>query len=83
MKEKASVDRFEGKFAVILVGEENRVVNIPRGQFPKGIKEGTWLIVELDGDKLISAEVDPEETEKARKRIMEKLERLRRGEHLP
>jgi hypothetical protein len=81
MKEKASVDRFEEKYAVILVGEENRVVNVIKSKLPRKIKEGMWLVVEFDGNNLISAEIDPEETERARKRIMEKLERLRKGEH--
>lgn len=81
MKEKASLDRFEGEYAVILVGETNRVVNVLRSQLPKGVKEGIWLVVEFVGEKLTNAEIDPEETERARKRIMDKLERLRRGEH--
>jgi Protein of unknown function (DUF3006) len=81
MKEKASLDRFEGEYAVILVGDANRVVNVLRSQLPKGVKEGLWLIVEFVGEKLTSAEIDPEETERARKRIMDKLERLRKGEH--
>jgi hypothetical protein len=81
MKEKASLDRFEGEYAVILVGDTDRVVNVLRTQLPKGVKEGIWLVVEFVGDKLITAVIDPEETERARIRIMDKLERLRKGEH--
>lgn len=82
MIEKAVIDRFEDGFAVLLVGETNRLVNVPRKRLPKGVKEGTWLKVELEGDLLASAEIDAEETENAKKRIAEKLERLRRGDHL-
>jgi hypothetical protein len=57
------------------------VVNVPRPQLPKDVKEGEWLMVEFDGEKFITAEANPEETENARKRIMDKLERLRKGEH--
>lgn len=82
MTEKAVIDRFEGKFAVLFVGEENRKVDIPRSQLPAGVEEGMWLRVELDGGRLVRAEIDPEETARMRERIAARLARLRRGEHL-
>lgn len=82
MTEKASIDRFEGKWAVLLVGDPPRVVNVRRSSLPKGSKEGDWLLVECEDDHLQSAQLDPEETERVSKRIEKKLERLRRGEHL-
>ena len=82
MKEKAVIDRFEGDVAVLLVGDHERRVNVPRRDLPRGAKEGTWLQVELDGDRVVSATIDQEETERARRRIAEKLERLKKGEHL-
>ncbi len=82
MIEKAVIDRFENGFAVLLVGETNRRVNVPRKRLPKGVKEGIWLKVEFEGEEMLSAEIDAEETELAKKRIAEKLERLRRGDHL-
>jgi hypothetical protein len=81
MKEKAVVDRFEGAFAVLLIGENSRKVDIPRKMLPKGTKEGTWLQVEFEADTLKSAEIDPEEMAAAKKRIMDKLAALRRGDH--
>lgn len=82
MIEKGVIDRFEDGFAVFLIGENNRRVNVLRKQLPKGVKEGTWLKVEFEGEELQNAEIDVEETANARKRIAEKLERLRRGDHL-
>ncbi|HEX9988191.1 MAG TPA: DUF3006 domain-containing protein [Chloroflexia bacterium] len=79
--EKAVIDRIEESWAVLLVGESGRVVNAPRSSLPRRAREGQWLLVELEGDEVISAVVDREETERARKRIEGKLERLRRGEH--
>jgi len=79
---KAVIDRFEGNNAVLSVGEENRQIVVPRKSLPKGIREGVWLQVEVEGDQLISAEIDEEETARMRERIAEKLERLRRGDHL-
>ena len=82
MKQQAVIDRFEGEWAVLLVGEEERRLNVPRKNLPRGAREGQWLQVELEGDQLLSASIDREATDQARQRVMEKLERLRRGEHL-
>ncbi len=82
MIEKAVVDRFEDGQAVLLVGDQERRMVVPRKSLPRRVKEGHWLKVEVQGDQLISATIDEEETARARQRIAEKLERLRRGEHL-
>jgi hypothetical protein len=74
---KATIDRFEGKMAVLLVDE--KPLNVLRSALPAGAKEGDWLEVELDGTRLVSAKVDSEEKEQMKKRIEEKLARLRRG----
>jgi len=80
--EKASIDRFEGNLAVIIVGDEAVEKVIPKASLPRGAKEGSWLKVEFDGDRLICIEIDEEETERAKQRIAEKLKILRRNEHL-
>jgi hypothetical protein len=82
MIEKAVIDRFEGDVAVLLVGDKERQVVVPRKSLPAGVKEGHWLKVELDGDNLVSAVIDAEETAKMKQRIAGKLEQLRRGDHL-
>jgi len=82
MVEKAVIDRFEEGLAILLVGEDERRVEVPREALPRGAREGYWLQVELEGDQLAHAVIDPEETMRARKRILEKLQQLRRGDHL-
>ena len=82
MTTKAVIDRFENDSAVLLVGEEEEKLVVPRKSLPDGAKEGVWLQVEVEDDRLLSAVVDLDETAAAKKRIAEKLERLRRGEHL-
>jgi prophage tail gpP-like protein len=57
-------------------------MDVPRSRLPKGVKEGTWLQVEIQGDKVIDAKIDEEETNRAKQRIAEKLAALRRGDHL-
>lgn len=77
MIQKAAIDRFEGKYAVLLVDEKPR--NILRNLLPPGVKEGDWLEVIFEGDRLVSAKIDPEEKARMKKRIDEKLARLRAG----
>lgn len=83
-EQSAVIDRFEGKLAVLLVGEDEKVVNVPRSSLPKRVRAGHWLKVQLsedEPDKLVSAEPDPAATEAARARISEKLAKLRSGSH--
>ncbi len=79
---KAVIDRFENGHAVLLVGDEGRRLSVPRKALPRGAREGSWLKVDVEGDQLVSATIDHEETAAARQRIADKLDRLRRGEHL-
>ena len=82
MKTKAVIDRFEGDYAVLILKESNQCLNAPRKSLPSKSKEGSWLVVELDGEKIVGAELDEQETEEARKRIATKFERLKKGDHL-
>lgn len=78
----AVIDRFEGNTAVLLVGEERRVLNVLRDALPAGAREGMWLKVELEDGMVKQAALDEDATDEARQRIQEKLDRLRRGDHL-
>ena len=76
--EKAVIDRIvDGKIAVILVGEDQRQHHHPADELPEGAREGTWLRVRVEGAKIVSIEVDPGETDEARRRIQEKMDKLR------
>ena len=76
------IDRFEGDWAVIEVADEPELRNVPKQLLPRGAKEGDHLQLELEDGRVIRVQLDPEATENARKRIQDKLDRLRRGEHL-
>jgi len=84
MEEKAVVDRIEdGQVAVLLVGDEQIERVVPVSQLPPGAVAGSWLWARYDGDRLIEARLDAEESEQARQRIAEKMGRLRqRGQRL-
>ena len=81
MKTKAVIDRFEGDKAVLLVGEEEDKLIVPRVSLPSGAKEGQWLQVDVEDDRVLSAVIDEAETARAKERIDEKLAILRRGEN--
>ncbi len=80
--ERAVIDRFEGRSAVLLVGDEGRQVDVFRRQLPRTAREGQWLRITLRDGEMVQVVVDEAATEEARQRIQEKLERLRRGDHL-
>lgn len=81
----AVIDRFEGNLAVLLVGEDEKVINVPRSALPKRVRAGHWLKIQQSADDpetLVSAEVDKSATQAARTRIADKLAKLRSGEYL-
>ena len=52
--EPAVIDRFEGEYAVILVGEMQRPYDIPRHRLPPAAREGDWLRIERIDNQIIS-----------------------------
>jgi hypothetical protein len=66
---RAVIDRIEGKMAVVLMGDYEEKIDIPLADLPKGTKEGTCLKVKF--------EIDQDEEVNRRKRIEERLERLK------
>ena len=72
------VDRIVDKrHAVLLVGESEVEKIVSVDKLPPGAGEGTWLRVEFEGDELVTAEVDAEETARVKARITAKMGRLR------
>ena len=76
------IDRFEGEWAVIEITSETEPRNVSRKLLPRGAKEGDYLQLEIEDGTVIQAKVDPAATDVAKERIKDKLNRLRRGEHL-
>src|SRR5688572_8246291 len=82
--QSAVIDRYEEQFAVVFFADDPETpVNIARHHLPRRKpRDGTYLKIERRGDEIVSISVDKAATKAARKRIQEKLERFRRGEHL-
>lgn len=66
---KGVIDRFEGNFAVILFGDDETKVDIPRQLLPEEAKEGSWLNFRI--------ELDPEGEKKQKVKIQELLDKLK------
>lgn len=72
----AVIDRIvEGRQAVLLTGDEEYIV--PVEQLPDGATEGDWVRVLFGENGIVSATIDADETERRRRRIKEKMARLR------
>lgn len=79
---KAVVDRFEGDFAVLIAAERSEPLVVPRQDLPEEVREGDHLDIDMRDDAIIAIRIDAEATAAAQQRIQEKLNRLRRGDHL-
>jgi hypothetical protein len=78
VEEKAVIDRIvDNRYAVLLVGDEEREVVLPVEQLPEDASEGTWLRVQIANNAITAITVDPDETETVRRRITEKMALLR------
>lgn len=65
---KAVLDRFEGRCAVLLVGEREIKFDLPRELLPDGAKEGNILSITI--------EIDKEATEMQRSKMEALLKKL-------
>lgn len=70
MRLRAVIDRFEGDLAVVLVGDEEYRLGVPRRFLPPGAREGDVLT--------LGWEVDRRETEARRERVRSLIEELKR-----
>ena len=66
---KAVIDRFEGDYAVVLFGDKEIKVDLPRELLPSEAREGSWLDVTF--------ELNPRGTRKQQEKIKGLLEKLK------
>lgn len=66
------VDRFEGNFAVVLIGEEQDIrADVPRSLLPEDLKEGDFIS--------IAVKALPNKTLKTKKETQNLIEKLKRS----
>jgi hypothetical protein len=78
---KAVIDRFEGDYAILIVGENEQRLNVPRKQLPSKAKAGAWLKLDMVGGQPTNIAIDDQATTQALQRIGDKLAHLRKGDH--
>jgi len=78
------VDRLvDGRWAVLLVGSDEREQVVELACLPPGVEAGSWLKVHFDGHRLAAVQRDEEATAEAAAHIRQKLEQLRRRGRRP
>ena len=65
----AVIDRFEGKKAVLLLGDDEKQVVFPKSELPEGVEEGDYLKIDI--------EVDREATEAAQREAEQLLKDIK------
>ena len=67
---KATIDRIEGKIAVLLVGDESTKLNLPLSLLPEGCKEGDVLNISIERDSAA--------TDQSKERVTDLMEKLKK-----
>jgi hypothetical protein len=67
---------------LLLVEGQPEPIHVPRQQLSAGTREGDHIQVEWHDGQVIGVQRDEQATDQARQRIADKLNRLRRGDHL-
>jgi hypothetical protein len=63
----------------LLIGDPpERELVVALAELPAQAREGQWLDIELDGDRLVRADIDQPATDDARAKVRSKLDALRR-----
>ncbi len=65
---KVVVDRFEGEYAILMIGDPEEPVDFPQKLLPKGTKEGSWLWLDF--------ELDPKGEAKQREKMKKLMDKL-------
>ena len=76
---KASLDRFEGDFAVVY-SDDGTKYDVPRNM--TDAKAGSRLLLYLEEGRVVKIDVDEKATDDALERIRKKYDRVKRGDHL-
>jgi hypothetical protein len=69
-------------YGSLYVTDETEPRNMLRKLLPRCAKEGDYLQLEIEDGRIIKGRLDLESTQAAKERINNKLDRLKRGEHL-
>jgi len=75
--ERYTLDRIEDGVAVLLLRSDETIQkNIQASLLPGGVKEGDILEIKFDGDKIQKASILKSETEDAKKKAQDLLQKI-------
>lgn len=80
--EQGVIDRVEGEYAVILIGQTQQPHDVLRTMLPATTREGDWVRIQWLAYQIPAIDLDPKAPPAARRRIQATGARLRRGDHL-
>ena len=80
MNTKAVIEKITKNNVVLLVGVKEVETHISKDKIPQSIKYavGDWLDIRIKGENIEVLKVNQEETDKVKRRIQKKMERLRK-----
>jgi hypothetical protein len=73
----AYLDRFtDNQQALILVESLQKEFHVPTSSLPTGSKEGSWLLVDIQGDAVTLLQLDEKKTSDMKRDIQNRMQRL-------
>ena len=79
---RASLDRFEENGYAVMYTDDGKKFDIKRELIPENVKEGARLKIHVQGSKGSNVVTDDSDTQELKRKIKEKLERLKHNQHL-
>ena len=74
--ERACVDRIDEGLAVLLVGGDEREMVVPLSALPADAVAGDWLLIEIQGARVVRAAHDRATSRRSKARAIRKLRSL-------
>lgn len=72
------LDRFtDNHQAVILVDSLQKQFHVSRSSLPLGSTAGTWLLVDIQDNEIVSMKIDAEKSQSMKREIDDRLQRLK------
>jgi hypothetical protein len=73
----AYLDRFtDNQQALVLVESLQKEFHVPTSSLPTGSKEGSWLLVDIQGDAVTLLQLDEKKTSDMKRDIQNRMQRL-------
>jgi uncharacterized protein YwgA len=79
---RASLDRFEENGYGVVYTDDGKKFDIKRELIPESVKEGSRVKIHFQDSKVSKVVTDDRDAQEVKRKIREKLERLKHNQHL-